>query len=380
MVASSSLEADDFTHALAVGRSYAVLRTSDLDEPEPMLSGVDVWGDVINVRWTGPPAHVSFIGQNGALKATVEGAGSASVHGCGRRHVHPRRGADVASDALLESRHQVRRHGAACSLRDRRRGPHLGDALRHSHRMCARGFRCISIARSPSGGGAALFPETWNSILPPRGRAVQRSGAGAKPPGRCQRRAGRLAGSCSDGRGRVCRGAAGWRQHLLVDGDHTRRGDQRPGIGWRDRLCRGAPVECVRQLMDPDPLPPGRRRHHRSLNGRPAALSARACRVAAYLDRNRRHAPGDGDAGNGRDTRAASPCGSLELRGLRLNILRRHLDRETGRVGAAGCPTDRLEPWLRSRQRSDRGRSSGARCGRSVDEYIADQPRSSRSA
>ncbi len=78
MVASSSLEADDFTHALAVGRSYAVLRTSDLDEPEPMLSGVDVWGDVINVRWTGPPAHVSFIGQNGALKATVEGAGSAS--------------------------------------------------------------------------------------------------------------------------------------------------------------------------------------------------------------------------------------------------------------------------------------------------------------
>jgi len=78
MIRSSSLDAAAFTHALAVGSHYAVLRTSDLDEPELMLSSVDVWGDVITVRWTGPPAHVSFIGQNGTLRKAVEAEDSAS--------------------------------------------------------------------------------------------------------------------------------------------------------------------------------------------------------------------------------------------------------------------------------------------------------------
>ncbi|HZR23105.1 MAG TPA: hypothetical protein VFA59_05905 [Vicinamibacterales bacterium] len=72
MIGASSTSPADIIDALRLGRTYATLRQPDAVGPETTLTNVTETHGTISITLAGRPADVTFVGQNGNPKKTVE--------------------------------------------------------------------------------------------------------------------------------------------------------------------------------------------------------------------------------------------------------------------------------------------------------------------
>jgi hypothetical protein len=79
LVDAASASPADVIDALRAGRSYVVIRTIERKVADNLtVEQVTVTGNTINIVLDGPPATITFIGQDGATRKTVTGTTSAS--------------------------------------------------------------------------------------------------------------------------------------------------------------------------------------------------------------------------------------------------------------------------------------------------------------
>jgi hypothetical protein len=79
MIDAPTESTSDIVGALRAGRSYAVLRTGALGAANvTTLQSVQLEDRTLTVRLNGAPSTITFIGQNGAVRRSEDGASSAS--------------------------------------------------------------------------------------------------------------------------------------------------------------------------------------------------------------------------------------------------------------------------------------------------------------
>jgi hypothetical protein len=78
MIAAASTAPADIVDALRAGRSYVTLQLPDAIGPDTTLSRVEIDNGIARIVLAGRPADVSFVGQRGVVKRTVEDTLAAS--------------------------------------------------------------------------------------------------------------------------------------------------------------------------------------------------------------------------------------------------------------------------------------------------------------
>jgi hypothetical protein len=78
MIAAPSTSPAAIVDALRAGRTYTILQLPDADGQETTLSAVSVDEGVVTIALAGRPADISFVGQNGVVRKTVEDVSTAS--------------------------------------------------------------------------------------------------------------------------------------------------------------------------------------------------------------------------------------------------------------------------------------------------------------
>jgi hypothetical protein len=78
MIGAPTTSPSDVVEALRAGRTYATLQLPDANGPETRLSSVRVEDGTVAIALVGRPADITFVGQHGVIKKTVEDTSLAS--------------------------------------------------------------------------------------------------------------------------------------------------------------------------------------------------------------------------------------------------------------------------------------------------------------